>query len=180
MKKKKLKICLFFVVVSLILSCKNNKKSIPKIKYDISKETINISSQDDSFQNLLNSVSIEKYKDESVSKIGIFSIVNLFDNEAIIDNFESYLSNQEKDIYIGIYTLLEPQTEFVRIDDNEQLFYKYYTMVNIDENRRMLITFWKYNPKYNNKFEYIFENKNKRIKILMEKKDAASYAITRS
>ena len=28
--------------------------------------------------------------------------------------------------------------------------------------------------------EYIFENKNKRIKILMEKKDAASYAITRS
>lgn len=48
--------------------------------------------------------------------------------------------------------------------------YQYFTIVKFDEDRRILITFWKYNPKKNNKFEYVFEAENILKKILVEKK----------
>jgi hypothetical protein len=38
--------------------------------------------------------------------------------------------------------------------------YQYFTIVNFNEDRPILITFWKYNPKKNNKFEYVFEAEN--------------------
>lgn len=45
--------------------------------------------------------------------------------------------------------------------------YQYFTIVKFDEDRRILITFWKYNPKKNNKFEYVFEAENILKKILV-------------
>lgn len=45
--------------------------------------------------------------------------------------------------------------------------YQYFTIVKFDEDRPILITFWKYNPKKNNKFEYVFEAENILKKILV-------------
>lgn len=45
--------------------------------------------------------------------------------------------------------------------------YQCFTIVKFDENRPILITFWKYDPKKNNKFEYVFEAENILKKILV-------------
>ena len=55
--------------------------------------------------------------------------------------------------YIWVFNAsIEPQSEFVFIDDREILYYDYFTIVNINDEKRLLITYWKYNPKVNKKF----------------------------
>ena len=177
---KVIKVLIFFMFFFIIESCSNRKVDVKKLDFNISNENILHSNNEEIFQELLYNVDVNKYKESDISTIGIFCLINLKTNEKITEDLEQYLSIQNEDIYIGIYTMLDPEKELVKIDEVTQLYYDYFTIVNLNKNKRILITFWKFNPKNNYKFEYSFNKQTINKKILLEKQNGSSYTIARS
>ena len=177
---KILKILILFILLFIMESCNNKKVDVKKIDFSISNEKMKHSNNEEIFQKLLFNIDINKYRETDISTIGFFCLVNLKTNEIITEDLEQYLSIQNEDIYIGIYTMLDPEKELVKIDGITQFYYNYFTIININKTKRVLITFWKFNPKNNYKFEYFFNKQTINKKILLEKKNGIGYTITRS
>lgn len=146
---------IFFLLISLA-AC-STEKHIPKLDYNIDDIDFENIEKENSFRKILNTIKLEDLYFSYAEDVDFFSIIDLSKNKIILEEKEKYLENADNEVYLGFYTSIEPQSEFVFIDDREILYYDYFTIVNINDEKRLLITYWKYNPKVNKKFVYIFK-----------------------